>query len=579
MRVLSLYACVIFPLALFLWKLIHLTLALAIPVISVTLFLALVLLWSRVLLPVMTWLRNWMILSPWIVTSIFLLSLPVYPWFVVLCFSWILLTLWGGSRFYPVLLDKRLHKARFARRDELNTLRSAAPRSDGLLMAQGQLKNFFVVRATDTRRELGNMLIVGPTRSGKGLLATSQLLTWKHSVIVNDIKGDLFSQTAGYRHKLGPVFVIDPTGMGHCYDPLAGKETEDEIYALAGHLLFKADEGSGVIFTQRATDMLTQLFMAAKHEGYPALPYARALIRSGLTSAAKWLNRVDPILATQFLDVSYTEANFTDRFLLSAWGTLKARMKPLLTEIVVRCFTHSDFAVDQLLCSERPVSVYIRWPERNLLVLAPLVRLLWGSFINELITIYDGREGKGCRPVLLLIDEAGRTAIPTLADHATTIVSRGITLWVAIQSLSQLEAEYGKARAQVLRDNMETQLYFRPADLATAQYLEERLGRRSGYAHSQTVRAGAQESAGLSEQGIPLLTAQDIMHLYDQEVLCFHRRLHPFKTLRVDWREHSELTQKHGIQPPPLSTLPPIPDMRTQTSSEEEIDIDELLDE
>src|SRR5205807_374677 len=113
-----------------------------------------------------------------------------------------------------------------------------------------------------------------------------------------------------------------------------------------------------------------------KRERQPGLSYARSLIRSGLTSAAKHLNQVDPILATQFLDLPYEDANFTDRFLLSAWGTLKARMKPLLTETVVRSLTHSDFTAEQLLFAKKPVSVYIRWPERDLLMLSPLVRLL-----------------------------------------------------------------------------------------------------------------------------------------------------------------------------------------------------------
>src|SRR2546426_11590877 len=116
-------------------------------------------------------------------------------------------------------------------------------------------------------------------------------------------------------------------------------------------------------------------------------------------------------------------------------------------------------------------------------------------------------------------------AIPSLADHATTVVGRGIHMWVAIQSLSQLEAVYGKARAQVLRDNMESQIYYRPTDLATARYLEERLGTYSAYAHSTTAREGAETSEGLSERPIPLLTAQEILQLKDDEDLGFHRRL------------------------------------------------------
>src|SRR5437660_3763537 len=96
-------------------------------------------------------------------------------------------------------------------------------------------KKFVVWRPTQNRREIGNTLIVGPTRSGKGLLATSQLLSWKHSVVVNDIKGELFTQTAGYRASLGTVYVIDPTGVGHCYDPLQSKHTEDELISAASH--------------------------------------------------------------------------------------------------------------------------------------------------------------------------------------------------------------------------------------------------------------------------------------------------------------------------------------------------------
>ncbi len=59
---------------------------------------------------------------------------------------------------------------------------------------------------------------------------------------------------------------------------------------------------------------------------------------------------------------------------------------------------------------------------------------MWGTLIDELTTTYDSAQGVNCQPVLLLIDEAGRTAIPSLADHATTVVGRGISLWIAIQT-------------------------------------------------------------------------------------------------------------------------------------------------
>ena len=458
-----------------------------------------------------------------------------------------------------------LHRARFAKRHELTELLSSAPPPDGILLGVRRdlllFKRFVVVRPTKTRRELGNMLVVAPTRGGKGLLAISQLLSWQQSVIVNDIKGELFTATAGYRSTLGPVYVIDPTGKGHCYDPLAEKKTEDEFLSAASQLLFQADEGEGRIFTQRATVMLSQIFAAAKLEGVAPLPYVRSLVRLGLSACAGRLNAVSPELATRFLDVGYQAANWSDRFLLSSWGTLSARMEPLLTETIVRCFTRSDVTPEHIMRSGTPVTIYLRWKEQHLLAHAPLVRLLWGSLMNEFITIYDDHQGNGCQPVLLLIDEAGRTAIPMLADQATTVVGRGVYISMYVQSLSQLEAVYGKPRAQVLKDNMETQLYYPPSDLTTAAYIEQWLGRQSAYAHSTTLREGEEESQGLSEQGIPLMTAQDIMQQKDEDIICFHRRLPPFKIKRMDWRNQPLLQQRRKMPAPQLPTLPQIADL------------------
>lgn len=452
----------------------------------------------------------------------------------------------------------KLHAARFARLHELERLSGSTALDAKLLLGVTHLDKPLAVRPTKTRRELGNLLVVAPTRGGKGLLAVSQLLSWRYSVIVNDIKGDLFTQTAGYRATLGPVFVIDPTGIGHRIDPLQSKTTEDELFSAAISLLYKADEGEGAIFTQRAAVMLAQIFLAARREGRPALAYARQIIRQGLPAAAERLNSISADLATQFLDVSFQDANLSDRFLLSSWGTLSARLRPLLTETVIRSVSGSDFKASDLMTGERPVTVYLRWPERDLLALSPLVRLLWGSAIDELVCAYDKKEGRGCKPVLLLVDEAGRTAIPTLADHATTVVGRGISLWIAVQSLSQLDAVYGRVRAQILRDNMESQIYYRPSNLETAAYLERALGRTSEYAHSQTEREGERVSQGLSEQAVPLMTAREISELSDTDIIGFHRRLPPFRAKRMDWRRFPEIARRRGLLPPPLSALPPV---------------------
>jgi type IV secretion system protein VirD4 len=49
-----------------------------------------------------------------------------------------------------------------------------------------------------------HVLCYAPTRSGKGVgLILPTLLSWKESVFVTDLKGELYELTAGWRHEYG----------------------------------------------------------------------------------------------------------------------------------------------------------------------------------------------------------------------------------------------------------------------------------------------------------------------------------------------------------------------------------------
>jgi type IV secretion system protein VirD4 len=334
--------------------------------------------------------------------------------------------------------ETQLFASRFARAHEVHHLLSPSLKNLGtsLLLGISHFNHIACVRPIKQRPELGNLLICAPPRSGKSLLAISQLLTWEHSAIVNDIKGELYQQTAGYRATLGPVYVIDPVaGVGHRYDPFAGRTTERQLSTLAHHLLFDPADKEP-IFIQRAEKMLTQMCRCARlensqagEERYRMLPYiAHMLNTKGLKGTAEHLYTLSPDLATKFLSEELKEANFDDRFLQSCWGSLDTRLWKLLTDEVIRCFDGQDFTPESLMTGKRPATVYVRIAESELAALTPLVRFIFGSLLDGLIATFDAAQGKGCRPVLVLADEAGRTAIPMLADAASTVLGRRIYL-------------------------------------------------------------------------------------------------------------------------------------------------------
>jgi type IV secretory pathway TraG/TraD family ATPase VirD4 len=83
--------------------------------------------------------------------------------------------------------SQTLHHARFAKIHELRGLLTTSFDETSLLLGISRFNHVLRIRPTETRRELGNLLIAAPTRAGKGLLATSQLFSWPHAVVINDI--------------------------------------------------------------------------------------------------------------------------------------------------------------------------------------------------------------------------------------------------------------------------------------------------------------------------------------------------------------------------------------------------------
>jgi type IV secretion system protein VirD4 len=460
-----------------------------------------------------------------------------------------------------------LPAASFARPHELRDLYRHEPDGSGLLLAQASFGQLLRTVPVGSGGELGNLMVVGPPRRGKSQLLIGQILAWPHNLIVNDPKKELAKTTGTYRRLLGKAFFFDPLSpTSHQYDPLRGKHTERQLNAAATQLLYKPNEGEAEIFTQRAIKLLTLLFLAAREENkqagfekYHLLPYIREMMDlGGLNPIARRLHTVSPYLARLFLNGEYNpKTNYDEvKFLRDAYATLDARLWNLLTKDIVHCFNGSDFTQEDFIYSETPITLFLCWSEAELLSLAPLVRLVWDSLMNGMIHAYDTAKGKPTYPVLCPIDEAGRTEIPGLAHYASTVCGRRISLEPVFQSLSQLEATYGKPRAQEIKDNCENKLIFRPSDYETAYELSKWLGERSAFARSETEHDGETVSTGLSEREIPLMTAQQIDRMNRDEVIGRCSGYPSFKAKRFDYTKFAELVRRRDMRPPTPLGLP-----------------------
>ena len=121
--------------------------------------------------------------------------------------------LWVSRITHFLSTVKHLHTSRWALPHELKSKNLLSDELDGryILIGEGIFNHVLAVKPTETRKELGNILFDGMTRAGKGLAIEANLLNWSHSAIVNDIKGELYRRTAGFREMglKGKSYILD----------------------------------------------------------------------------------------------------------------------------------------------------------------------------------------------------------------------------------------------------------------------------------------------------------------------------------------------------------------------------------
>ena len=187
---------------------------------------------------------------------------------------------------------------------------------------------------------------------------------------------------------------------------------------------------------------------------------------------------MSPDLAQTFLGATYKPGKDYEKseFRVDSWETVSARLYAFLTADIVRNFAGSDFTAHDLYFADKPVFVFIKFHESDLLSMAPLIKFVCESLMMELLNAYDHAPDEmkaRARPILWSMDEAGRIGIPNLPEHASTVVGRKISLSLSAQSRSQFHALYGHDRTKNLFNNIRTQLVFCQADLDTAKHYSD----------------------------------------------------------------------------------------------------------
>ena len=221
--------------------------------------------------------------------------------------------------------------------------------------------------------------------------------------------------------------------------------------------------------------------------------------------------------------------------MMSVMSTVLSRLNAFLDSELeqVLCF---DSAIDAESFASRKSAIFLILPEED-----PSKNFMAGLMIQtlsrELFAVADEHGGKLPSRVVLFCDELGTMPAFDILPLFSAGRSRKLTLVPIIQSLAQLEKNYGKEGAEIIMDNTQDTIFggFAP-NSQTAEVLSKALGNRT--VMSGSVSRGKEKSQSLQMMERPLMTADELKSIPKGQFIVMKTGTHPMRTrlrLFLEW--------------------------------------------
>ena len=219
----------------------------------------------------------------------------------------------------------------------------------------------------------------------------------------------------------------------------------------------------------------------------------------------------------------------------------------LLSTVLSRLNAFLDTELEQVICYDSPINAEMFASEKCAIFLIlpeedPAKNFIAGLMIQnlsrELFAVADENGGKLKNRVILFCDELGTMPPFDILPLFSAGRSRRLTLVPIIQSLAQLEKNYGKEGASILMDNCQDVICggFAPNSEA-ADAFSKALGSRTVLSGSVS-RGKNDPSQSLQMMERPLLTADELKSIPKGSFIVQKTGCHPMRTrlrLFLEW--------------------------------------------
>lgn len=385
------------------------------------------------------------------------------------------------------------------------------------------------------------------------------------SFLTTDTKGDLYRNYATiaekyYGYKVAVIDLRNPTrshgnNMLHLvnkYMDLYLKDPNDlkskakaEKYAkiIAKTIIFSGEQdasnyGQNAFFYDSAEGLLTSAILliaefCEKRERHIISVFK--LIQDLLEPS-----KVKGKTQFQILLEKLPESHKARWFAGAALNAAEQSMQSVLSTALSRLNAFLDSELEQILCFDSVIdsetfcneksAIFLCLPEEDV-TKHFLISLIIEQLYREILMVADETDGRLKNRVMMFLDEYGTLPKINSAEMMFSASrSRRVTLVPLIQSIGQLQKNYGKEGAEIIIDNCQDTLFggFAP-NSETAKTLSESLGARTVLSGSIT-RGKNDPSQSLQMIERPLMTPDELKSLKKGNFIVTKTGAYPMKT-------------------------------------------------
>ena len=399
-----------------------------------------------------------------------------------------------------------------------------------------------------------NIFVVGGPGSYKtqSVVITNLFNETENSIVVTDPKGELYERTAGVKLAQGyQVHVVNFANMAHSdrYNPFDYIERDIQAETVATKIVQSENaEGKKDVWFSTQRQLLKALILFVMNHRHPdqrnLAGVTQVLQENDVEAEEKDTNSpLDDLFlrlpmddpARRAYELGFKKAK--GEMKASIIESLLATISKFVDSEVAEFTSFSDFDLKEIGRNKTVLYVIVPVMDNTY---ESFINLFFSQLFDELYKLASDNHAHLPREVDFILDEfVNLGKFPKYEEFLATCRGYGIGVTTICQTLTQLQALYGREKAESILGNHAVKICLNAANDVTAKYFSDLLGKSTvkvetgseSTSHSKETSKSISDSYNYTSRS--LMTPDEIMRMPEDESLLIFSNLKPIKAKKA----------------------------------------------